>query len=323
MDPSNSPTIYPTKSLVLSTPPSSAPSFVPTATPTRAPTAQPTWTDPSAKETKFRQEFLVGNGREFNADEIILFQTIYRSYKVEFAPIPEEEVQIKIITTCILDRQEIIRFGDERRQLHSYSNKLNESVLLLERESGNNSTPQLLRRRREQRQRRVLQDEQTVTLVVDYTMKYVSMYYNVTQYPKLFQNWTNSNLDKVLEQMQTLRMNVTEVDKAQRIVVSTPAPSASFAPSIMPPLFPPETPAPSQVPSDGPSVIPRSAVPSLPVAEVKWAGSITIITVSIVINIITVSIIACGVFIYYKKRRDTRGMEAQANGAGGRGAELQ
>merc|ERR1712157_69180 len=62
-------------------------------------------------------------------------------------------------------------------------------------------------------------------LVVDYTMIFESVYHDITTYPNLFQNWTNSNLDTLLVDMQALGFDVTTLDRSKMIIVSTPAPS--------------------------------------------------------------------------------------------------
>jgi len=67
-----------------------------------------------------------------------------------------------------------------------------------------------------------------------YAMNYESIYYNVTTYPMLFQNWTTNNPDIILKKLQTLSFNVTEVKHPQRIVLSTPAPTISPAPTVSP-----------------------------------------------------------------------------------------
>ena len=269
--------------------PSSSPtiSFAPTGTPSASPTAHPSTNKASEKDTDFRQEFQVGNGREFTDEQLFIIETLYRGYTKDFAPISEEEVKTQVITTCTVNRQVIPDSGTGR--------------LLSE----NGFLPLFLRRRR-------VQDDPTtdVVLNLDYTMKYESRYHNVTTYPRRFQNWTNTNLETVLQQMQILGLNVTQVDKASRIVVSTPAPSASEAPSFPPTVIPTKSFAPtlSAVPTEGATIIP-SIVPSS-----KPDGHKTVNVVLIVVSIIiALAIIAIGLFIYYRKRKKTREMELQAD----------
>mmetsp|Transcript_18947 Transcript_18947/g.47013 ORF Transcript_18947/g.47013 Transcript_18947/m.47013 type:complete len:133 (+) Transcript_18947:443-841(+) len=52
-------------------------------------------------------------------------------------------------------------------------------------------------------------------------MAYESQHYDVTEYPKLFQNWTANNLDHVLDQFQLLKFHVSSVDAPKLIFLST------------------------------------------------------------------------------------------------------
>jgi len=290
--PSRSQTLSPTRTMKPSNVPSGVPSSAPTGsvapsyTPTEHPTIQPTWLEASSKESKFRQEFKVGNGREFNDDEIGFLQVIYKQLTEDFAPLTASEVESKITTICTVDRQEfLIEVGGRR----------------LQGDTGSDATPQLLRRRG-----RRLQDApnnpNVRTINVDYTMKYESKHYNVTQYPKLFQNWTNSNLDKILEALTTLKMNVTEVDGARRIVVSTPAPSYSVFPSAKPTVSPTITPVPSSL-TEAPIDTSDTIMTGDDDPKNNVSLNIIIIAVSL---IIAFSIIVIGVFVYYRKRRVNR-----------------
>jgi len=82
-------------------------------------------------------------------------------------------------------------------------------------------------------------------LSVDYIMTFDSKYYSVENYTRMFQNWTNLNLETIQDQMNQLSINVTEVGKASRIVTATPSPTISPLPSVMPTGGPTITAAPS------------------------------------------------------------------------------
>lgn len=138
-----------------------------------------------------------------------------------------------------------------------------------------------------------------LTLVVDFTMSYESLYYNVTLYPQSFQNWTNSNLDTVLVSMETLSFNVTAVDKVKRIVVKTPAPSMSLAPSFAPSFTPTKTPFPSMGATETLTKPPSNTL--LPGTNTENESLNTIIISTSVI--IALAIVGVGVCIYYRKRR--------------------
>jgi len=242
------------------------------------------------KETKFRQEFQVGNNREFNEDELSLFQTIYQRYTVDFAPIPASEVEEKITTVCTVDKQTFL-FSARHRQL----------------QNENGWVSYLRRRLRRLDQEAIL--EETDTLNVDYTMSYESRHYNVTEYPKLFQNWTTNNLNVVLEQMQFLNFDVVSVDVPKRIVVSTPAPTISAEPSASPTIKPSSSPRPTSE-SIAPAVL--TAVPTIDPEQGFGSFNIIIIAVSLTIAI---SIIIIGVFLYYRKRNTNREDSYGVNGS--------
>lgn len=305
-NPTLQPTLHPTTSTKPSVSASGAPSFSPTlssAPTTPEPSAQPTMEKPMLKETKFRQEFQVGNSREFNDDELSLFQTLYQRYTVDFAPIPESEVESKITTVCTVDKQTFL-FSARHRQLQN-----------------DNGWVSYLRRRLRRLDQEVILEE-TDTLNVDYTMSYESRHYNVTEYPKLFQNWTTNNLNVVLEQMQFLNFDVVSVDVPKRIVVSTPAPTISMEPSESPTMEPTST--------LRPTVSSVTAAPALtagptPIDPEQGFGSFNIIIIAVSLTI-AITIIVIGVFLYYRKRNtnreDTYGVNGSKRTSQARGSEV-
>jgi len=278
------PTVPPTRSISPSFPPTDIPSYSPTISPfpsskpTPVPTGQPSWAEPSSKETKFRQEFEVGNGREFNTGELNLFKVLYQRYTINFAPISESEVELKIITECTIDKQTFLFEAGERKLGFNDTNS--------------SAIPKV----------RGLEDAPS-RLNVDYTMKYESRYYNVTNYPKLFQNWTTNNLDEVKTQMQVLGMNVTEVKIPKRIVVSTPSPTTSPAPSMTPTIRPSISAAPSPVSTENPSAFRGTDPPVTTTEGFKDPGSSSNIIIISVSSIIALTIILIGIFLYCKKHR--------------------
>ena len=250
---------------------------------------QPSSSVPFEKRTKFRQEFIVGNGREFNSEDQFVFETLYQRFATEYIPLPPSEVDAKIETRCALDKQ---------------------IYLLPQEDTTSTPTPSLL--------------------TLDYTMEYTSQYYNVTTYPKLFQNWTNSNLDAVLDQMQVLKLNVTEIGVAKRIIVSTASPTASLAPSMEPTaspsislvpsisLFPTsrlpdgaiETPGNNILPTMNPTV----KVEPEPEPNASNPGMVYVTVASVLSGLI----LAIGVFFYRKNGR-RGGSDEGAETAGGHG----
>ena len=336
MKPSGIPSIRPTQYPTVSMPPS--------VSPTTSPTDQATLENPSVKENKFRQSFTVGNGRMFSDFEVTVFQTIYAGHTFQFAPTGEAD---KVDTNCTIFNQQFQaaeeseddggEAGERRRsrrlQLQLRSNTNRNTSLLLEQDNGNfvhsnGSLPQeqLRGKRHRYLQAAAAAEEATsapapvpsdVVIDVDFTMKYDSKYYNVSDYPRMFQNWTNLNLDTIQKQMNVLNLNITNVGKAKRIVVSTPAPSMSPFPSATPTVKPTITASPSTLIPSLESMIPTSSL--VPPKDMESDTSVTvnkksndaiIIAVSVVIAL---SIVAIGVLIYCKKRRQTREIELQAD----------
>ncbi|KAL3909301.1 MAG: hypothetical protein SGILL_008138 [Bacillariaceae sp.] len=135
-------------------------------------------------------------------------------------------------------------------------------------------------------------------------------------------NWINQNLATVTEQMQLLQLNVTEAQTASRLIIRTPSPTISLAPSWAPTGMPTITPYPSYAPSDGPTTIPTDP----PAPPPNGNDGVIIIVVSLVIGL---SIVGIGLFIYFRKRKRRRqndagnnnknkqGMEGAASGPGG------
>ena len=151
----------------------------------------------SRKETMFCQVFEVRNDREFADEELELFQDLLEQYTLYFSPLSMPEVESKITTDCTVHRQTLLTKDDDRRRLEETKPK--------------------------------------TQLRVDFTMRYESMYYDVTEYPRLFQNWTSKNLHIVLEQMKFLNMdNIKDVGTPKRIVLYPPTSAPTTNPTISP-----------------------------------------------------------------------------------------
>jgi hypothetical protein len=252
---------------------SDIPNFAPTVSeqpsgaPSVNPTDQPTFKEPILADARFRQKFLVGNGRIFNEDEISIFETLYQSYTKNFVQVPDT-TELKIVTTCVVDNQEAL---DERRFL-----RLN----IMDDCKGSKDNRKL--------------QELVEAINMDYTMTYKSSYINVTSFPILFQNYINQNLETVTNQMQLLQLNVSEAQTASRLIVRTHSPTISWMPSDNPTGMPTTTPYPSHMPSSSPT-----NMPTFPQAKGSRNG-VVIITVSMLIGI---SIVVIGLLIYCRKRR--------------------
>ncbi len=129
----------------------------------------------SIVETKFRQDFEVGNGREFTEDGLNSLQKIYRQLTADFNPTPATNIEAKITTSCIVDKQ----FISTKQQIEHETGSKNPS---------------------------------TSTVTIEYLMKYESRYYKMAHYPKLFRNWISNNLNVVLARMQELGIDVQSIN---------------------------------------------------------------------------------------------------------------
>ena len=137
------------------------------------------------KTTIFRQSFWVENNEVFNDFEIEEFQTIYSGSTFQFAPNNEAS---KTVTNCSVFHQQM--------------------SVTEEREEDEDD-----------------EDQTNFRLNIDFTMQYESNYHDVEDYPRMFQNWTNQNLESIRFRFNELNLDVSDVGKAFRIVVSTTAPA--------------------------------------------------------------------------------------------------
>jgi hypothetical protein len=169
---------------------------------------------PSQIKNTFRQSFWVGNNEEFNDFEVKVFETIYRGNTFQFAPNNHEAS--KTVTNCTIFRQ-----GIQYLTADNDAKEVVEVVVAEDRNSIMNSTTAATAAEIIGRDK-----DNVVALSIDFTMQYYSNDYNVKDYPRLFQNWTNQNLNTIRTQMNVLNLNVTHAGKAFRIVVSTSEPSA-------------------------------------------------------------------------------------------------
>lgn len=263
----------------------------PSDVPSAVPTPKPSLDEPSFATSRFRQQFSVGNGRIFTEMETVLFQGLYGSYTVAFAP-SGLTVEGNIITEC-----------------EFLSQKFSNSSTSVTTRGGSN-----VRFRR-------LQDADF--LQVDFNMVYNSMYTNVSAFPLLFQSYVNSRLEQVAQQMTLLGLNVTEAFVASRIIIR---PDPTLQPTSAPSSFPSVSRAPSSIPSDAPSLQPSSPtsqpttvplpVPTSPPTG-KQPGSggqkQRDRVIAGVCAVIATIIVLTGFFVYYRKRKHDREIAFMSN----------
>lgn len=305
------PTLQPTVTHSPSYSPSGIPSGRPSGVPSEQPTVEPTFGMTIVATAKFRQQFTIGNGRIFTMEETALLQDLYQSYTNIFGPHMTDGSRID--SSCQVD----IQVGLNRRRLGGRANQEGRQLQTFEFNA------------------------------VDYTMTYTSKHSNVSTYPLLFQNYVNSNLDKVTLDIQTLGLNVTEAASANRIFVipdPTPAPTSTPQPTPAPSLRPTASTFPSLLPSYSPSLTPseKSEMPSAssplptiyidgtpqttespsdpptpPPTEDQNDTGVTDNTVIVVSIVVAGSVVLMGLFFYYRRRKFLQEQEFQTNAASG------
>jgi len=188
---------------------------------TPSPTLQPTLFETSIEEAKFRQEFLVDDASAFGDDVVATLELLYATYTTEYAP-DSDDARRRISTDCTVERQTVLTVDPDD----------------------------------------AIPDDETDDdhlLILDFTVTFSSPYHDVTSYPRLFQDWANSNLDVMLRDVQGLRTDVNTLDKVKRIVVS----AMTMDPTSVPANPPAPSPAPTTPSSPpAPSVFGRTAAPT-------------------------------------------------------------
>lgn len=255
-------------------------SDTPSDVPSAVPTPKPSLDEPSFASSRFRQQFSVGNGRTFTDMETVLFQGLYGSYTVAFAP-SGLTVEGNIITECEF----------------------------LSQKFSNSSTPVTARSGANMRSRQL---QQTNLLQVDFNMVYNSLYTNVSAFPLLFQSYVNSNLVQVAQQMRLLGLNVSEAFVASRIIIR---PDPTLQPTSAPSPLPSVSWSPSSIPCDAPSLQPSSPTsqptavplpsPTSPPTEQSGSGRTKRLDRAIagVFAVVATIIVLTGFFVCYRKRK--------------------
>lgn len=283
--------------------PSPLPTVVPSVNPSINPTATPSLEKASWAIGFFRQKYIVGNGRIFTEDEVVLFQEQFENYTTNL--IRSDDVDVgRINTTCTVTGQ----LGLFRRYLGR-------------RNSGGSY----------ESDGRSLQGKFTVN-EVDFSMSFLSLYANVSEFPDRFQNYLNDNLASVAVDLLELGLNVTVIERASRSGLTTPSPTITGSPSVNPTGAPTVTMRPSLVPSDFPSLTPsvRTNSPTFPPTPTPPEGGpfvptgnsgisprlsqTTVIVVSIGV---AGAILLIGLLVYYRRRKLLQEMAFQTNAAHG------
>lgn len=233
----------------------------------------------SRVETEFRLEFKSHNSRHLSRMHQELFEDLLERYTVHFSPLPIDEVESKITTTCTVVKQVVLQ-QDGNRRLRT-------------------------KNQRQEKEDRFLQSSVMAILQVYFTIAYESTYFDVTDYPKLFQDWTSSNLDVLLDQLQFLNFDITSVNAPLRVseFSSTPTMAHSRHPSREPTVVYPEL-------EDSSSDVLSGC---LPPKESRWsATAIVVFSISLLLAIVTMAV-AISIFVDHHRAHDDSRMEDSDN----------
>jgi len=130
-------------------------------------------------------------------------------------------------------------------------------------------------------------------LIVDFTVTFSSPYYDVTSYPLLFQDWTDSNLDVMLRDVQGLRTDVNTLDKPKRIVVTAMTDSTTDSTTDPTSVSANSPPSPAPTTSSPAPSIGKTAVPSRsPTAadNMTSSSSIDLLNLVLILALILITI---------------------------------
>lgn len=284
------PTIEPTQSFLPSPVPSS--SFAPSDLPSNYPSPEPTFETPIVSGASFLQRFVVENGRVFFPTELGFIESLYIGSTANFAT-DHSDVELKVETICNVTLQ-VGGPKFARRNLDK-----GEKWTML---------------------RRGLQQFDYVD--VAFEMTYSSVYINVTDYPISFQQYINRNNDTIVSKMQTLGLDVSHAQHAQRFVVITAEPTVAPGPvpTTMPTLEPTTSNSPSVDPSSAASFSPTTqpvSVTPLPTDTediISDGDGPPTETIVIVVSVVVAgSIVLVGLLIYFRKRAFERERRFQSD----------
>jgi hypothetical protein len=218
----------------------------------------------SSAQGSFRQMVVVGNSRTFDEAEVLLFQSLYSSFTVSYALTEADVENGEITTECIVTYMELVA------NITSISNATASEDL-------------------DPAARHMQEEDEELPIegfFIDYTMNFESQYDDVSHYDILFQNWINVNLELVVERLQTLNFNVTEIQTASRLIKTEPteAPSSSGTGTLF-----------AENGTNTPTVSPTN-----PPTQRRNTNGTAIILSSLFLGI---CIVVAGLLIYWRKHR--------------------
>lgn len=216
-----------------------------------APTSSPSTNTTESIKRSCTQILEVETAEKFEETQVGIYQYLMQSYTEQFG---YEVGEPLIVTECLVTSQELA--GRRRRRTRRAMNN-----------DTNNLTTAGMRGMAGEEGRQL----QSPLLIMSFTMQYDSRYnYNIDDYPRKFQTFINSDLERVAEDMRLRFLPV--VAARDVIVLSTseptlnpsipPTPGGQTQPPSYKPSSSPSRPKPTDVPSGEPSTRLPSAAPS-------------------------------------------------------------
>lgn len=206
---SSAPSLAPTSSK----PSATLPPYV-TQSPLIAPSAQPSQNETVSIQRDCSQLLLVSQNQELDEVEVGIYQLQMQSYTIAFGHLVSSPF---IVTTCTITEQGLASGGSKRRGAFTFLNPFQKLWPW----------------------RRALQSTGTL-LLIEFNINYQTNYgLDISDYPSLFQQYVNSNLETVTQDMQTRFLPVLEAQEV--IVYNTNPPTGSPVPTNSPSYVAPST----------------------------------------------------------------------------------
>ena len=264
--------------------PTVSPTPIPTYSPVPAPSGAPSYVNETSVIRNCEQILEVEAPEVFTDVQTGIYQLLMESYTANFG---YEITAPQIVTTSLVLDQDLAG-GRRRRWKMNKKEPVRRRTLLRK----------LLNKQQQEGDRNL---QTTITknlLVITFTMEYTSRYgYDVEDYPSQFQNYINSNLEQVTDDMAQRFLPVLE---AQNVIVYKPKeptePPTTFGePSSAPTLLF----APSEYPSQAPSISRQPATP--PPSPPSGSGDQTNFIVGLAAGLGGAALIIC--FLIWNMRR--------------------
>jgi hypothetical protein len=181
--------------------------YVATATINNITTDDVVITYTSTSNETFRQIIYVENDRLLNDDEILEFEYLMESQTTNFSITNDRSlcpgftactngtlidcVNETILSNCTVTNQNYNEEDDNEENLHITTTATTTATTNTDISNG---------------------------ITLQYAISYTSSFCNVTNYPRIFQNYTNGHIDDILYALKQLNFNITQIEKSAREV---------------------------------------------------------------------------------------------------------